>query len=461
MPEAPPRWRVLLVRYPPDGAERIRSALPGQRPVARSRLPLVTRVTADQHAAIQTARRLRKAGATALIVEDPSEDGPSAFCPSHHAHLAAGDCKRCGAPICERCRLEANGESLCTTCNHTRNRSRRNLRLRQLFFLFLFTAFIYEVYQYLHREGAKVSPDGPVDVALMQFVPPAASNAPIVRLLNGEHVDGYQGQTLADIGAWFDAEHYRYTHIGGPYLRIHIRGPWPVKVEPPKLATPDDSWWKLAWRSWNYARYFTKLGERYGVTADGTGVRLFVVYGNDDSDLASHSRSTAKGHLSIAFVSLDERNPAYALATICHELAHALGAEDTYNPATSLARYPVGYVEPYARPLYPQRYAEIMAVDIPLSPETEAEIHSLDQERVGYHTAALMRWIDPARAELFYTPPSETPLSRVESQNPAPRHAGGDLVRNATTDEATRVNAADGRAPVTGAADTGTPEAAP
>ena len=75
--------------------------------------------------------------------------------------------------------------------------------------------------------------------------------------------------------------------------------------------------------------------------------------------------------------------------------------------------HPTGFVEPFSNPLYPQRYAELMAVDIPLSPNTEREIRSMNELRVGYQSAAQMGWIGPEQARLFYTPPEITPAEKL------------------------------------------------
>ena len=59
-----------------------------------------------------------------------------------------------------------------------------------------------------------------------------------------------------------------------------------------------------------------------------------------------------------------------------------------------LPSYPEGFMEPFQNPLYPQRFAEIMAVD---------------ELRIGYRTAADLGWIADEEADRFYQPPETTP----------------------------------------------------
>jgi hypothetical protein len=156
------------------------------------------------------------------------------------------------------------------------------------------------------------------------------------------------------------------------------------------------------------------MAEGVGVPVDDYGIKVYVVYGAGDRDLASHSRGSEKGRVAMVFISVEEANPAYALTTMAHEIGHALGAMDAYDPVTNLAVHPTGYVQPFADPLYPQRFAEVMAVDIPLSPTEEFEVTSLDRLKVGYETAAGMSWIGPEQAKLFNTPPALSPAQRLD-----------------------------------------------
>ena len=133
----------------------------------------------------------------------------------------------------------------------------------------------------------------------------------------------------------------------------------------------------------------------------------------------------------VAFANgLDESNPGYAVVTVAHEIGHALGAADTYDPTTGLATIPGGFITPHGTELYPQRFAELMSPDVPISPGEEQEVESLYQVKVGHQTASQMRWITEEEADAFYAGPTgvepETTSPGSEDQASESETIGGD-----------------------------------
>jgi hypothetical protein len=144
--------------------------------------------------------------------------------------------------------------------------------------------------------------------------------------------------------------------------------------------------WSLKLRYWAW-RHDTYTGPK-------PDVRLFVVYFDPaKSDKVGHSTGLQKGMLGIvnAFASADEEGSNTVV--IAHELLHTFGATDKYDPNTNAPRHPDGYADPDARPLHPQRQAEIMAGRIPIT-ETHSEIpRNLKRVVVGEKTAREINWI--------------------------------------------------------------------
>ena len=342
-------------------------------------------------AAQEVADRLRREGATVLLVEEPPARS-EAWCAIHIGRLAIQVCRECGRPICPVC-VEATGQLLCEDHAEPILVHRKNTRLRQLFMLFLFSVFLYEVASYVQDDKERFDAEGSVSVVIIPYVSADMLDQPLVEDLTAR---------LPELASWFDAEHNRYTRQGKPYLNLTIVDPLMVTVDPPALAGPEASPIEVGWRSWKYQRYFKKLSTSAGVDVDNHTARIHLVYQDARSDLAAHSRGSKQGRIAVTWVSLGEQNVDYALLTVAHELGHVLGAEDTYSPTDWLAQYPQGFVQPFIETRYPQKFAELMAIDIPIAPSLEAEIFSLDQVRVGYHTAAGMGWIDSGFAHWYY-----------------------------------------------------------
>jgi hypothetical protein len=393
-------WRVVIVRLSAAGTERVGGALGRPLRLRGPVVPAVVYTGADGVAAHRLADELRDAGCDVVVVEEPL--GGHAFCAIHPPQLCAETCRACRAPVCPGCRLDANGRDLCEACARTAQNRDRIVRVRHLFALFVFCAFLYAVHQWQVREDRLLDPHGPVDVIVYQFVPPGLASAPLVRALNREG----SRTTLKAISDWYRGEHTRYTGDTGDYLDLTLRAPWVTTVSPPRLEDPDAAWWDLLHRAWGYTRYFHDLARSFGDDPDAHTARVYVVYGEGQGDLASESRGSRKGRVAISYIPVTGASMAYAQLTVAHELGHILGADDLYDEDTYQARFPEGFVDPWARPPYPQRYAELMAGDIPISPVDEREIESLSDVRIGYRTAASMGWIPGARADAWYTPPA-------------------------------------------------------
>ena len=410
---------MILVRLPAR-PEMLARVLPRSRPVTLDDLPLVTRVTHDLNAAHETAARLRQVGAVVVIVEEPIDPAGSAFCGNHPAQLAARDCSQCDNTICPGCMADAGGESLCRPCHTSQARGVLLTRRRQLFVLLIFVAFLYKVWDHLQDDVNQVQGSAPITIGIMQFAPKADVGATIIRQLNRGLTDTQTRPRLQDISEWFNAEHARYTTDRDRRFRVEVRGPFGVDIKPPSLSEAGDSWFTRMFRAYQYPKYFHQVARDNGLAVDTYTVKVYVVYGGSDIDMASHSRGSKTGRIAVVYVSLDETNPGYPLASMAHEIGHALGAADSYDPNTNHASHPWGYIEPFADPLFPQPYAELMAVDIPLSPTIEKEVSNLSEIRIGHRTAAQMGWIPPEQADLFYTPPALSPEDKLRPKTPQP-----------------------------------------
>lgn len=387
------RWRVVLVRLP-AGRPESPHGITGAR-----FLPQVLLETSDYAEAADQARRVQEDGAEVVVLEEAL--GSHALCPDHAAEVAARDCRECGRAICAECRADAAGERLCPPCRERREGGTRMRRVRVLFATFVFLAFAYEVLAYVRREEDLLDARSTMRGVIVQFAPADLLDNPLVVSLSR----GDPAERLAAIGPWFDAERARYTGLPGRALQLDIRGPFPVDVAPPELGSPEDDFLVRAVKAWRYPRHFHALAGRFGVDADEYAIRVYVTYADTDADVQSESRGSRTGRVAVAEVGVRNTTAAYAQLTLAHEIGHVMGAGDHYDPDTFRATFPDGYVEPLATPRHPQRFAELMAVDVPTSAYTEREVESLAEVRVGYHTAAEFGWIGKDHsAELIPTP---------------------------------------------------------
>ncbi len=423
--QSPRRYRVVLVRWPPKGAGGLARVLPGGHVPKRDALPVVVRVTEHREQAEETAGRIRGAGAGVVVLGEYA-DLP-VVCQDHPPELVRGACRRCGRDVCAGCLLDADGDRLCPGCAAENRAGIQRIHTRQLFVVFLFCAFLYQVFTLWRRDEDIRAGWEVANVAVIQFVPPGQLIHPMVQGLSGQAGGAWEGPTYADVVSLFDRERRRFSGQLHSSLRLSVRGPWQERPEPPSLVESMDSPLRAGIASLRYSWFWKRLAERHGVESRYFPLRMFVIFTDEEGDSAAMSRAALGGNLAVTYISLDDPNPTYAAITVAHELAHLLGASDKYGP-DGLARIPEGYVEPWSEPMYPQRFAELMAVDIPISRTHEREPTSLEQVRFGHRSAAEMGWISDDQAESFYrglgvSPEAKLPDAPESSETTPPEDA--------------------------------------
>lgn len=143
---------------------------------------------------------------------------------------------------------------------------------------------------------------------------------------------------------------------------------------------------KLRWWASNVA------GEQDQIAPD---VRMFVRYFTPDKEIIlDNSVGMQKGMVGIVNAYASRRQQGSNNVIIAHEFLHTLGATDKYHPANGVPIEPHGLGEPDRKPLYPQRYAEIMGGRIALS-EYEAVVpKSLKFAVIGPLTAREIRLVE-------------------------------------------------------------------
>jgi hypothetical protein len=151
-------------------------------------------------------------------------------------------------------------------------------------------------------------------------------------------------------------------------------------------SVPEIMLWSLRLRFWAW-RHDTHTGPQ-------PDVRLFVVcFDPAQSTTLAHSTGLQKGMLGVVNVFASADQEGSNAVVIAHELMHTFGATDKYDARTNAPSFPEGYADPEARPLHPQRRAEIMAGRIPIT-ETHSEIpRNLKRVVIGEKTAREINWL--------------------------------------------------------------------
>ncbi len=205
---------------------------------------------------------------------------------------------------------------------------------------------------------------------------------------------------LRAVEEWMQREYTRHTGLPSPAFEFAVRGPVRLETAPPPIPDGHEGFWNRWGKTRAFMNYFEDLRAREDLMLGSYDVTVFIYF----YDFYDKSRSAMFGHLEsianrrsrtgvvFAPISMDLRGNTCAV--IAHELCHTLGASDKYDGNQSV--HPEGFYEPNRQPLYPQEFAEIMALGIPRQPGKDELITDLDQCRVNEITASEMNWMPSA-----------------------------------------------------------------
>jgi hypothetical protein len=214
--------------------------------------------------------------------------------------------------------------------------------------------------------------------------PIAADDSPVTRA----YLASLDAGRFEPIDRFFAAEARRYgLGIDDPVktrLRpeLHERPP----SRPPGSSLPATMLWSLRLRFWAW-----RVG---GHVKDPEDVRMFVLYHDPAlSPSVPHSLGLEKGLIGVVYAFAVPVMDGGNDMVIAHELLHTLGATDKYDPADDAPRFPDGYGDPHQLPLYPQKFAELMAGRRMITATSWEQPASLDEVLVGPATAREIRWV--------------------------------------------------------------------
>lgn len=247
----------------------------------------------------------------------------------------------------------------------------------------LFVVVLVAVRDVRSRRG-RTTWDATLDVAIVLV------HAPGAEPVSETSIDALRERAPA-LEARLGSEMERHGRTGVSPFRFRVLGPVvPASARP----EPDGEGifelvrYTLAMREW-----LGDVDPRAGVIPEHFDTRIYVSARRPASATRStvEGRSEHGGRVGVVDVELDETMVDLTLFVVAHELMHTLGAEDAYEP-TGRIRIPEGLVEPEREPLYPQRFAEIMARGRAVSAGSEVLPETLNELGVGDVTAKAIGW---------------------------------------------------------------------
>jgi hypothetical protein len=215
-----------------------------------------------------------------------------------------------------------------------------------------------------------------------------------IYLINGDNspavTEYLHSLTLEDfqpIETFMHNEAVRYDRTANASIEVKLGGI--IATSPPEPPRDGSALeviiWSLKMRWWAY-RSVNLAGPK-------PQVKMFLLYFDPArTQRLGHSTGLRKGLIGRVNVFASHDMAAQNNVVIAHEFLHTLGATDHYDLATDQPIYPDGYAFPDLAPLLPQRYAEIMAVRIPVSPAEAVAPGSLDDVLIGSKTADEINW---------------------------------------------------------------------
>jgi hypothetical protein len=213
--------------------------------------------------------------------------------------------------------------------------------------------------------------------------PIAADDSPVTQ----RYIDSLDGESFESIDRFFTRASAQFALATKEPFRPRLQ-PQLMQLPPqrPEAAGPLGAMlWSLRLRywAWHASRH----------AAEPEDVRVFVLYHDPAlTPTVTHSLGLARGLIGIvnafAAPTMTEANNV----VIAHELLHTVGATDKYDLGNDAPRFPDGFGDPRQVPLFPQKYAELMAGRRMLSSDRWEQVASLDDVVVGPATALEIRW---------------------------------------------------------------------
>jgi hypothetical protein len=213
--------------------------------------------------------------------------------------------------------------------------------------------------------------------------PIAADDSPVT----SSYVAALDADRFRSIDRFFIREAERYHLAASEPVKTRLRSELHDRppLRAPSAGVLATAWWSLKLRFWAW--------RASGHVNEPEDIRMFVLYHDPAlTPQVPHSLGLTKGLIGVVYAYATPEMDGENAVVIAHELLHTVGASDKYLPGNDAPRFPDGYGDPNQVPLYPQRFAEIMAGRLMQSPDRWQQAENLDQVLIGPATALEIRW---------------------------------------------------------------------
>jgi hypothetical protein len=214
------------------------------------------------------------------------------------------------------------------------------------------------------------------------------------------HIDALSESDFEPVESFLKSQAGRYSVAVDPPADLKLAPQ--LQDLPPALAGNAGVWQSIVWSL--RMRWWAKNVE-WDLDRPSPDIQVFAIFFSDRSQVSlDRSAALEKGRVAVANLFADRSMRGSNLVVLTHELLHTLGATDKYQAATNLPLFPIGYGEPDAKPLYPQRYAELMGGRIAISQDQAVIPTNLSQVNVGPLTAAEIGWLTSEKLDTATNP---------------------------------------------------------
>ncbi len=385
-PEDDAAWRVHVTSSIDEGDGRGVHALSKTLGVSMKtarrtldRAPFQVPLNLKRSEALELARELSDAG---LDAESRMANHATAQrCRAHPTLANDGQCERCQSWICIACNADADGDALCPSCfqKHTVSELFRNVRVAILLMILVGVASWAWAEQSRLKERNHWERTLRVGVVVLELEPVDDSAI------------GFLRARLENLAEVLDDEFARHNDRRMRPFEFILVGHTPIAALPPEQPGAEAGFVDNVELKFALDEYLEGPAERLGLEEDAYDTVMWVVV--KDGARASGGRfveglAEVGGDRGLVVVDLDESTAALAAGVIGHELFHTLGATDKYDASGPI--FPDGYFEPRVR--YPQKRAEIMGREIPLTADQRRLPNFVAEIGVGKKTAREIGW---------------------------------------------------------------------